>query len=335
MKKIIAILAVMLGIGMGASAYSTSAVFLQHKGNITTYEPEAIQEALDAAEDGDVVLLNEGTFPGFEIKKRISVKGAGPATIIAGDILVSIPADTTRLTSNLLESICVGEVKIPNAINGVKFYKCTIHTIECHLVDNMIIDRCYINGQSWYSYGYTVKGLLLPYYGGRLTVINSKINDVGCGDEGYYWGNGKRTTFINCNINNITCPYIIDPIGFAGTIRNSILDGNGYKLGKQCILENNLFNSKRTYLDNSCITSNNYFCKIDDDFVLDSNNECTYDTETLISKGYLGNDGTVVGIYGGATPYTLEPSVPKVVSSQMQLDKENKKLNVTLTVSPK
>ena len=57
-------------------------------------------------------------------------------------------------------------------------------------------------------------------------------------------------------------------------------------------------------------------------------------TSNLQSNGYLGTDGTVVGIYGGETPYTLVPSVPKVTSSDLQLDNEKKQLNVTLTVSP-
>ena len=62
--------------------------------------------------------------------------------------------------------------------------------------------------------------------------------------------------------------------------------------------------------------------------------ECSYNTSTLQSYSYLGTDGTVVGIYGGETPYTLEPTVPKVTDSNLQLDMENKKLNVNLTVSP-
>ena len=62
--------------------------------------------------------------------------------------------------------------------------------------------------------------------------------------------------------------------------------------------------------------------------------ECYQDTNYLQTNNYLGTDGTVVGIYGGDTPFTLEPSVPKVTSSDLDLDNENKVLNVTLTVSP-
>ena len=56
--------------------------------------------------------------------------------------------------------------------------------------------------------------------------------------------------------------------------------------------------------------------------------------ECTPSSSYVVTDGTIVGIYGGETPYTLEPTVPKVTASNLQLDMENKKLNVNLTVSP-
>lgn len=332
MKKLILSLVAMFGMSMGASAYSTSAVFLQHKGNVTTFEPDSIQKAFDASVDGDTILLNEGTFPGFEFNKRITVRGMGKTSVVNGSIIVSIPADTTRLTSNLIESISVNDIKITTAINGAKIYKCLMNTIEFHAVDNMIIDRCQISGKTFYQYQYYIYGLILPYNGGRLTVINSKINDIVC-DESSHWGNGKRTTLVNCNINNITSPHTIGTVGFMGTIINSIIDSSSKPLGRGCTLTNNLINTK-VKIDDTCITNNNNMYEFNGDFVSDTENECVLDTETLIGNGYFGNDGTVVGIYGGTTPFTLEPAVPKVTNSLMQLDTENKKLNVTLTVSP-
>lgn len=333
MKKLIILMAAVFGMNMAASAYSTSAVFLQHKGNITTFEPDSIQAACDAAVDGDTILLNEGTFTGFEINKRITVRGTGMKSVVNGTIKVSIPADTMRLASTLLESISVGDVRITTAINGVKVLKCQMNTIEFAAVDNMVIDRCQITGQYYYRYQYYIYGLILPFYGGRLTVLNSKINDVICSD-GSNWGDGKRTTFINCNISRISSPLSVSVLGFCGTIINSILDGDGGKaLSRGCVLTNNLINAK-VNTDASCITTDNKLYESDEALISNSDIECVYDTETLVSKGYLGNDGTVVGIYGGTTPFTLEPAVPKVTNSLMQLDTENKKLNVTLTVSP-
>ena len=57
--------------------------------------------------------------------------------------------------------------------------------------------------------------------------------------------------------------------------------------------------------------------------------------EALKNQNYIGNDGTVIGICGGNTPYTLVPSVPKVTESSLKVDTKKQELNVTLSVSPK
>ena len=331
----------MLGIGMGASAYSTSAVFLQHKGNITTYEPEAIQEALDAAEDGDIVLLNEGTFPGFEIKKRISVRGAGESSIIEGSIVIAI-SDTTRLTSTLLESISMpgyyDALIIDKSPKGIIIKKCVFTKLSfgngASKVDDILIDRCFCTSSEPQYNG----GLSVSKWNCHMTVVNSKINALGIYSD--YSENtykkGANTTFIHCNIGRIYADH-----SFLGTIKNSIVNNFGTYEGGDLYTGayyNNLMikhpNADVISIKAPCVFVDNYIDNYDTSMFM-TNGECAYDTETLINKGYLGNDGTVVGIYGGATPYTLEPTVPKVLSSQMQLDKENKKLNVTLTVSPK
>ena len=81
-------------------------------------------------------------------------------------------------------------------------------------------------------------------------------------------------------------------------------------------------------IGSSSVTQNCYYVSVND-YVSASCN-CSPDSS------YKGTDGTIVGIYGGDTPYTgnLTPSVPKVTSSDLDLDNENKVLNVKLTVSP-
>ena len=57
--------------------------------------------------------------------------------------------------------------------------------------------------------------------------------------------------------------------------------------------------------------------------------------DALLANGYLGNDGTIVGIYGGNTPFVSDmlPAAPKVTDQSISLDLENKKLNVSLKVT--
>jgi len=57
--------------------------------------------------------------------------------------------------------------------------------------------------------------------------------------------------------------------------------------------------------------------------------------EDLETAGYLGNDGTVVGITGGDSPYTLKMDTPNVVDHKVDVDNVNRKMTVTLTLSNK
>lgn len=76
-------------------------------------------------------------------------------------------------------------------------------------------------------------------------------------------------------------------------------------------------------MDNDCYVENCWY---------ESNgNSYKYTVEELTEKGYLGNDGTVVGIYGGASPYSTKLGLPRVSNSKITLDNENKILNVDVT----
>ena len=51
-----------------------------------------------------------------------------------------------------------------------------------------------------------------------------------------------------------------------------------------------------------------------------------------VSKNYLGNDGTVVGIYGGKNPYTLSLWT-KEVTNKVHLDRDKKQIQFNIKVS--
>ena len=60
-----------------------------------------------------------------------------------------------------------------------------------------------------------------------------------------------------------------------------------------------------------------------------------FSVDDRLTKGYICKDGTVVGVEGGKTPYSLTPSGPKETSSTVKVSDSEKKLNVSITVSPK
>ena len=58
---------------------------------------------------------------------------------------------------------------------------------------------------------------------------------------------------------------------------------------------------------------------------------CSLSEAQLRTKGYLGSDGSVVGVDGGGdTPFTLASPLLQVVEHDIEVDNNNKKLRVTL-----
>lgn len=59
-------------------AAQTSIIALQHDGQVTLYAYNELSSAISAAEAGDTIYLNEGTFTGgITIDKAITILGAG------------------------------------------------------------------------------------------------------------------------------------------------------------------------------------------------------------------------------------------------------------------
>ena len=304
MKKAIILAVCSIMMSLTASAITINKAMLVHEGEVTLFDGDKTQDAVNAALDGDTIYLTLGTFKPFNITKRITVRGTGDTSIIDGDVNISIPG-SPKLTSPVMEALAVsGTVNVGAQVDDMILRKCKIanFTIGAQ-VDGAMLDRCYITSS-----------LVLSSYIKGMTVVNTKLYTVTANS-----GATQNTTFLNCNISYLSTN------NFSGTIINSII------YNSSTINSTVLLNTLRNYGDigSSSVAQNCY--KGSFNF---NDCECSYDTSTLQSKGYLGTDGTVVGIYGGETPFTLVPSVPKVTSSDLQLDNEKKQLNVTLTVSP-
>ena len=134
MRRTIVFITIMLAMCLSVSAYTTTAVLLEHNGKIATYEADSIQVAIDDAVDGDVIYLNEGIYPGFTITKKISVKGVGMATVIKDYVTIKLPIDPiggqTLLTEPMLEYLKVNkQISVPRSSNPVRWLK--IKQCEC------------------------------------------------------------------------------------------------------------------------------------------------------------------------------------------------------------
>lgn len=330
MKKMILTLACLLGMSTAALAVSNSDVILQHGNNITVFAADDFPLALEAAVDGDVVFLNEGNYPPFEVTKKITIQGVGDLTYIGGSISINIP-DEPNLDAPVLQYMRIkGFINVNTATKGLRIKQC--HTEDGGLMfnaktHNAYVDRCLFVGtfssSTYYHRGIdisqtytetiTVNGVssdyILPYVKG-LTVTNSVIYGVE-GDK-----TSTNSTFINC--------YIAYPHTTLGTVINSIIESSSYTY---------IFNTQ--FVNSYIVPSGNLSsdCKTTDCYF--GNSKLKYDSEDIAANGYYGNDGTIIGPLGGNTPYTLTPDVPKVTLSDLKVDTQKEELNVTLTVSPK
>lgn len=303
MKKYLLLAVCFMMMGISASALTINKAMLVHNGNVTLFDGDNVQDAVNASVDGDVIYLTLGTFKAFNITKQITVRGVGATSIIDGNVDISI-SGSPKLTSPVMEALAVsGTVTVKSQVDDLIIRKCKIGSFSISAqVDGAVLDRCYITNT-----------LTLSSYIKGMTVVNSKLSKVMASS-----GATQNTTFVNCNIN------VLDTNNFSATIINSIINNGGtfYSTVLLNTLLNTYFNGNT--IGSSSVAQNCYRSS----FKMDSS--CEYTP----SSSYVGTDGTTVGIYGGETPYTLEPSVPKVTNSDLQLDMENKKLNVNLTVSP-
>ena len=333
MKKFILITVCIIMMSMTASADTFNKAMLVHNGQVTLYDSDKVQDAINAASDGDVIYLTLGTFKPFNVTKKITIRGVGETSIVDGDVTISIPG-SPKLTSPVLEALSVaGKINVGSQVDDMIIRKCKItnFTIGAQ-VDGAVLDRCYITST-----------LILSSYIKGMTVVNTKLFNVIANS-----GATQNTTFVNCNL------YRLYVANFSGTILNSVIyltvnsnNNTGYDNSKllSTVLFNTLLYTNNNYvtLGSSSVAQNCYYQSARVSYSINNSTyygllkescECAFDKSGLQSNGYLGTDGTVVGIEGGETPFTLEPSVPKVTSSDVKLDNDKKQLNVKLTVSP-
>ena len=166
-----------------------------------------------------------------------------------------------------------------------------------------------------------------------MTVMNSVI----C----YLYSNGvaaNAVNFINCNIvsrySDITEQTFINCIfGIGGYYYASYSSSYYTKTLTNCTLLNCLYNTYSSDPFNSNVGNS----ILQSCYGVDNGTNLLTDLskDALLANGYLGNDGTIVGIYGGNTPFVSDmlPAAPKVTDQSISLDLENKKLNVSLKVT--
>ena len=291
-------------LGVINSVAQTAVAALHHNGNVTLYSGGQLQKALDAAEQGDTIYLSEGSFIGdVKVEKsNIALIGTGVKTILSGYFYLGL-SDAT-IENNYIEGLNIlgNRFYIEGGLQNAKISQCQFNEFLTNYTDGLLCDLT--------IYMCFCKSLLSITTDSELTIVNSKIKKIECGH--------KSAHFVHCNIGEYPFQY-----------------SDNYSDNEKTVLTNciiNVWGTKATCI-NSYICSASpagiiQNCYTSAEKALDDNLDCI-----LTNLGdYLGNDGTVVGITGGDTPYTLTPSAPHVASHKIEVDKVNQKLNVTLTI---
>lgn len=293
-------------LAVGANAANDGKAILHHDKKPTAiYDADKLSDALSAAVAGDTIYLSAGTFPTFSLEKAITIKGAGTNTKISNGVIIDIPGSPT-LTSSLLEAVEVnGAITVKSDMTNflIKMVKTYDLQFANQQNTNALVDRCYLDK-------FTITSTMTDFYVRNSYIWNltstslkfNKCNFINCRIQGDW--NKAAGRFINCELLRIGNDYL--------TIKSSILSYTlvySYFIGVD----------PSSYLEKVHYDANLDWLSVDD----------------RLNKGYICKDGSVVGVEGGKTPYSLTPSGPKETSSTVKVSDSEKRLNVSITVSPK
>lgn len=299
---------------------------VSHKGALTFYDQlNCFEDALSNAINGDTIFLSAGTFTSnsetVTINKRVAIIGCGYDTKIAPTILISIANNNSfnDMETPLFDGVWLSNLEFSNvssatySLKKAEIRNCYIESLTNagYAGKEVLFDRCYLKS---------------PHFTGatnsNLIIRNSKI--LRLGDQ---WEcisvehcNILRTTGLPRNVNACI-------IGNAG-------QGNlAFALHGSHSISYSLIPSGLGYVNGSIVETSVYKEDITNNPLLDENVECSID---LGAKGYLDEYGSIIGIHGGYSPYSENPSVPTIDSqnSFVEYDSDNNKLNVTITIIP-
>ena len=271
-------------------AMSKKGVVLESNGKATMYSD--LTTAVNAAVDGDVIYLVRNTSydcpKGLLIQRLIQLRGDGTPTI-NGDVTISIDG-MPDMKEPVMEGIIVnGKVTVTQSINNFKLRHCQFSTIQfAASMPNGLIDRCYASDD-----------FMIPPVSENFTVRNSIIYNL----KSISLDN-NTTLFVNCNIYYIHCELA------AGTFVNCLIN-RGYDYEKFA-LKNSVLASCGYCYD---VFERDYSTTIEFNCPNRSYNDYGYVVSYYGNSNvdWIGDDGTKMGSEGGATPYTLTPTVmPKV-----------------------
>ena len=338
MKKLLLMLA-FSAITMAMWAQSDVMIATLQHGNTTSVfkGASAFVQAHNAAVDGDIITLSDGTFTATNISKSVTIYGAGfeqnaekgtAITTINGNVYIGV-ADAI-LSGVKLEGLYItGPVFAANISNSTTAQLKNFTMKKCRVggdlrfnsnIENVNILQCRIHGYVSGTKTVIANGLLIAncYIESRVHLFNTQ-SDVLLDHciVGYAYNNGSSGAD---EMNNSAFTWTNCMMLWGGNY------SNGRTTGRNCIVKNCMSSSFSTDIGN---TYENCYSVNPGYIFADLNNASYTESRTfeLASPDtYVGTDGTPVGPSGGLG-WNKVPATPVVKS--LDLEVNGNTLNVT------
>ena len=316
-------------VGMKNALAQNNVAVLQHGDSISTYYGvDALKYAIAAAADEDIITLSSGRFKTCNIRKAITLRGAGCThdsltdtypTIVIQDGTDNREIDLSQTTGTLtLEGIWFQYDVYFGTLESPKIVKCNFNCIrrmnDQKIMNNAQFVNCMIRDFSTYK-----------------SVRNIKFyNCVVKGSSGITDETG--VSFVNCiwrESYGLVLPSVL--------AKNSILwdfSESNTSLFYNCIGNGNVFNNQQNSTNwkvnniSEVFNSNPNLGEGSDAFYTQD-----YTLLESVINGFPGDDGTQVSIYGGLAPYNPRPNYMVVRSCNVASQTTNdNKLSVDIEV---
>ncbi len=337
MKKyiLLSILAISTTLHIHAQRSQLIAV-LNHDGtNTTYYGSSALQEANEAAADGDIITLSGGIFLPVNLSKAITIRGAGMShndstNIHRTQISVTIADSTSNLS---IENLWIEDLtNTGKALAHVRFFKVGTYGLNVYEGSNVILINCIIQNTLFCADNATVSVFNSVIYFPHADTVNSSAYYCNCLISFPYDGSHSRThntrecnqsytVFENCVIYDYREGFW--EFAFEETITAHHNVGRGADLFSR-VFDNT--NTTLSYDDFLSIFGGNAWYE-------GYNDANTYRLTDAAAATYLGSDGTQVGIYGGLFPFDSKAHHPVITKADIARHDDNGKLKVMIEVS--
>lgn len=315
--------------GMKNALAQNQVATLQHNDTITGvfYGQNAFVSAHSAAVNGDIITLSSGTFNKCDITKSITIRGAGcvydsltyvTPTIIPGEFYLSKSNISFEgIWLDVVNSNCYNQNN-----DNISFIKCNINRITTSYYNasrmNWHFSNCIIKD-------FSSNNVNCRFHG--MSVVNSVVRFTR-----YYHADIYNPTTINNSIvlfdngetiNNIVAYNSIIATVSEHTVSNcTFFNCIGIETGETSLFEGQTVQN---------VMEVDGYEDVFETFTGEVTYDNIYQLKEEIATGFLGHDGTEVGIYGGVMPYRTRPNYMIIKNCNVagQTD-ENKKLSIEI-----